>query len=336
MPDELPPPTTDSPPTNGSPLPVEPTDQPAGLAAVARRVSRRTTDLLAISIIGIGIFAVSGRLSDWWNTPPEAVLAPSRIVPEVVGSDVAWPEMDIPVGLNLGDLPVNVERLQIQGDRNQLERIVFGRLRSVLNSTQPPLPDGTETRITKAAAKLERLLSGISPVEERPDAWRIYRLDEPGTPGFSATFLGTRPAVGPTAGMTEPRTERLVVWAMAMPWRQDEWKVFFFQAAHGSTSRFAIPPDAELTMSMREPSSAELTAFRAKAASASLSSWREFYSRSLVEAGWKPAREWTQSESRSASRFENDSHAVELNLKYEGSQLSGLANVIRLPGRTSK
>ena len=332
MPDELPPPTTDSPPPADSPSPVETADQPTGLAAVARQVSRRTTDLLAISIIGIGIFAVSGRLSDWWHTAPDSVLAPSQIVPQVVGSDVAWPEMDIPVGLNLGDMPVNVEPLQIQGDRKKLESIVFGRLRAVLNSTQPPLPGGTETRIAKAAAKLERLLSGISPVKEKPDAWRIYRLDEPGTPGFSAMFLGTKLA----KGSADPRAERLVTWAMAMPWRQDEWKVFFFQAAQGSTTRLAIPPDAELTMSMREPSGAELAAFRAKDDSASLAGWRAFYSRSLSEAGWKPAREWTQSEARSASRFENESHAVKLIFKYEAGQLSGLANVIRLPGKTSK
>ena len=152
MPDELPPPTTDS------TSPVESSDQPTGLAAVARRVSRRTTDLLAISIIGIGIFAVSGRLSDWWGTPPDSVLAPSQIVPEVVGSDVAWPEMDIPVGLNLGNLPVSVERLQIQGDQKKLERVVFARLKLVLDSPQPPLPVGSETRMTKAASKLEKLL----------------------------------------------------------------------------------------------------------------------------------------------------------------------------------
>jgi hypothetical protein len=223
-----------------------------------------------------------------------------------------------------------LEGVQKQGNTGLPERVrpLFQR---AADSTQPPLPDGTETRITKAAAKLERLLSGISPVEEKPDAWRIYRLDEPGTPGFSAMFLGTRPAGG-----TEPPTERLVTWAMAMPWRQDEWKVFFFQAAQESTGRLAIPPDAELTMSMHEPSGAELAAFRAKDDSASLAGWREFYSTTLVQAGWKPAREWTQSENRSASRFENDSHAVELILKYEAGQLSGLANVIRLPRKTSK
>jgi hypothetical protein len=326
MPDELPPPTTDS------TSPVESSDQPTGLAAVARRVSRRTTDLLAISIIGIGIFAVSGRLSDWWGTPPDSVLAPSQIVPEVVGSDVAWPEMDIPVGLNLGNLPVSVERLQIQGDQKKLERVVFARLKLVLDSPQPPLPVGSETRMTKAASKLEKLLSDISPVEEKPGAWRIYQLDEPGTAGFSAMFLGTRPAKEQAASSQD----RLVTWAMAMPWRQNEWKVFFFQAAHGSTNRLTIPPDAELAMSMREPSGAELTAFRAKVASASLAGWREFYSRTLAEAGWKPAREWTQSEARSAARFENDSHAVELIFKYEAGQLSGLANVIRLPQAPSK
>lgn len=326
MPDEPSPSTTDSPPA------AEPVGSPPGLTAVARRVSRRTTDLLAISIIAIGIFSVSGRLSDWWNTPPESVLAPSQIVPEVVGSDVAWPEMDIPVGLNLGDLPVRVERLQVRGDRKKLEGIIFARMRSVLGSEQPPLPAGSETRITKAAAKLEGLLSRIKPVEEKSGTWRIYRLDEPGTPGFSAMFLGTRLVME----NAEPSKERLVTWAMAMPWRSDEWKVFFFKAVNGSLNQTVIPSDATLTMSMHEPSGAELTAFKAKTASASLAGWREFYSRSLVEAGWKPAREWTQSDSRSAARFENGSHAVELILKYEGGQLSGLANVIRLPETTSK
>ncbi|MBC8290778.1 MAG: hypothetical protein H8E37_10725 [Planctomycetes bacterium] len=303
------------------------TDQkPTGFAAVGRRISRRTTDLLAIAVIGMGIFAVSGRLSDWWNTTPESVIAQSEIVPEVVGAEVAWPEMDIPVAMNLGDFPVRVERLLIQGDLKKLEGIVFSRLESVLRSgTSNALPHDGESKVARAATKLEGLLTKIDPVRQQSDAWQIYRLDEPGTPGFSAMFIGTR---------LQANRQRILTWAMAMPWRQKEWKVFFFQPAADSSTSVVLPPGAELTMSMQEPSGTELAAFRAMDNS-SLKSWQAFYSRSLSEDGWTMTRPWSAKQSRSTARFENGTLAVELILRSEDDTLSGLASVIRLHRRSN-
>lgn len=301
-------------------------EKPTGFAAVAKKISGRTTDLLAIAVIGFGIFAVSGRLSDWWNTPPDSVLAQSEIVPEVVGSEVAWPEMDIPVAMNLGDFPVRVERLMIQGDISKLERIVFSRLESVLRTGSPSgsLTRDGESKVAKAATKLEGLLTKIDPVRQEADAWQIYRLDEPGTPGFSSMFIGTR---------TQNDRPRILTWAMAMPWRDDEWKVFFFQPAQDSKTSVAIPPGAELTMSMQEPSGTELAAFQAADDSSSLESWQTYYSRTLGRDGWRNTRDWSEQDSRSTARFENGTLAVELILRTENDTLSGLASVIRLPSR---
>ena len=296
-----------------------------GFAAVARKISGRTTDLLAIAVIGFGIFAVSGRLSDWWNTPPDSALAQSEIVPEVVGSKVTWPEMDIPVAMNLGDFPVRVERLMIQGDLSKLEKIVFSRLESVLSEGQAgSLPRTGKSKVARGATKLEGLLTKIDPVRQDANAWQIYRLDEPGTPGFSSMFIGTRRQEG---------RPRIVTWAMAMPWRQDDWKVFFFQPARDSQTSVAIPPGAELTMSMQEPSGTELAAFQAADASSSLEAWQTFYSRTLGRDGWRNTRDWSEQDSRSTTRFENGTLAVELILRTENDTLSGLASVIRLPSR---
>lgn len=301
-------------------------EKPTGFAAVAKKISGRTTDLLAIAVIGIGIFAVSGRLSDWWNTSPDSVLAQSEIVPEVVGSEVAWPEMDIPVAMNLGDFPVRVERLMIQGNLSKLEKIVFSRLESVLRtgSQLGSLPRDGKSKIARAATKLEGLLTKIEPVRQEADAWQIYRLDEPGTPGFSSMFIGTR---------IQKDRPRIVTWAMAMPWRDDEWKVFFFQPAAGSETSVPIPPGAELTMSMQEPSGTELAAFQATDDSSSLESWQTFYSGALGRDGWRNIRAWSKADSRSTARFENGTLAVELILRTENDTLSGLASVIRLPSR---
>ena len=300
-------------------------EKPTGFAAVAKKVSGRTTDLLAIAVIGCGIFAVNGRLSDWWNTPPDSVLAQSEIVPEVVGSKVAWPEMDIPVAMNLGDFPVRVERLMIQGDLSKLEKIVFSRLESVLRAGRSrSLPHSGESKVARAATKLEGLLTKIDPVRQDADAWQIYRLDEPGTPGFSSMFIGTQFQKG---------RPRIVTWAMAMPWRGDEWKVFFFQPAQGSKTSVAIPSGAELTMSMQEPSGDELAAFEAVDDSASFESWQTFYTKTFGRDGWRNTRNWSEQDSRSTARFENGTLAVELILRTENDTLFGLASVIRLPSR---
>lgn len=327
QPAELPPASASPDPPVASPAAAKAV--PTGMAAVARKVSRRTTDLLAIAIVGIGIFAVSGRISDWWNTSPESVIAHGKIVPEVVGAEVSWPEMDIPVGVNLGNFPVRVERLLIRGDLRKLEEVVFDRLQTVLGSENlSGQLNAGESRVALAAAKLESLLTGIKPAMERPGVWRIYRLDEPGTPGFAAMFLGTRTDAKHDR---DSRREWLVTWAMAMPWRDDDWKVFFFQPVDEDSASIALPPGAELTMSMQEPSGTELAAFRATDSSFSLNTWREFYSTRLTEAGWKPVREWAQSGARHTARFENGTLAVEFILKTDDDTLSGLANVIRLP-----
>ena len=300
-------------------------EKPTGFAAAARKISGRTTDLLAIAVIGIGIFAVSGRLSDWWSTPPDLVLTQSGIVPEVVGSKVAWPEMDIPVAMNLGDFPVSVDRLMIQGDLSKLEQIVFSRLESVLRaSSSGSLPRNGESKVARAATKLEGLLTKIDPVRKDADAWQIYRLDEPGTPGFSSMFIGTQFQKGRL---------RIVTWAMAMPWRGDEWKVFFFQPAQGSKTSVAIPSGAEVTMSMQEPSGAELAAFEAVDDLASFESWQTFYTKTFGRDGWRNTRNWSEQDSRSTARFENGTLAVELILRTENDTLFGLASVIRLPSR---
>ncbi|MFP6763909.1 MAG: hypothetical protein VB858_09830, partial [Planctomycetaceae bacterium] len=248
---------------------------PSGMAAVARRIFRRTTDFLAIVIIAGGVFAVSGRLSNWWSTPAETVTGPGRIVPEVVGSEVAWPEMDIPVGMHLGNFPVRVERLMIRGDRQTLDDTVLSRLRDTLNSRlSQTLSSSSNSQFGSAAEQLEQLLTGIRATEEKSGIWKIYRLDEPGTPGFSAMFLGTR--LHP-ADSSVPATEQLITWAMAIPWRQTEWKVFFFERNINHTDLIMTPPNSVLTMSLQEPSGTELTAFRATDPATTLATWQTFY-----------------------------------------------------------
>lgn len=306
--------------------PAPPEETPAGFAKVARRISGRTTDLLAIAVIGMGVIAVSGRLSDWWNTSPDSVIAQSEVVPQVVGAEIAWPEIDIPVAIDPGGFPVRVERLLIEGDLKKLERIVFQRLEAVLRADPSGvLPREGDTTATKAATKLETLLTTIEPVREQPDDWGIYRLDEPGAPGFSAMFIGTR--YRQPAGASRPQ---IVTWAMAMPWRQAEWKVFFFRPADAVSTAILLPPGAELTMSMQEPSGTELAAFRARDKS-TLKAWQQFYSRHFAENGWATVRPWSDRDLRTTARFENDSLAIELILKSEDDTLSGLASVIRLP-----
>ena len=211
-----------------------------------------------------------------------------------------------------------------------VDEIILTRLRDRLDSLASRTSAfPSDSPFSSAAERLEQLVSGIQATEEKPGVWRIYRLDEPGTPGFSAMFLATRIL---HTDDSEATTEQLVAWAMALPWRRDEWKVFFFEWNIDHADLIPTPPDSELTLSLQEPSGAELTAFRATDSSATRDAWQSFYSAQLSGGGWKPMREWTQSDTRSTARFENGTLAVELILQNTNDGLSGLASVIRLSG----
>ncbi|MDA1165274.1 MAG: hypothetical protein O3B13_19415, partial [Planctomycetota bacterium] len=102
----------------------------------ARRVSQRTTDLIAIAIVSVGVLTVSGRLAEWWNTDPADTLSPATSAAQMAGSAKGWGSGESAVHLLAGDAQVQMERRIIFGDQFRVDRILRDRLVEILES--PP------------------------------------------------------------------------------------------------------------------------------------------------------------------------------------------------------
>ena len=106
----------------------------SALGKTARHISKRTTDLIAIAIVGIGVLQVSGRLTEWWQTDPSTVRSPRASANETSGHPTRWGTGESAVSLLAGDQPVRMERKVILGDQDRVDKTVCERLINILES----------------------------------------------------------------------------------------------------------------------------------------------------------------------------------------------------------
>jgi hypothetical protein len=334
---------TDTPNNPSSPTPiVEPPSVDAkpkakGFKRAAQLISRRTTDLIAIAIVTFGLFAVSGRLSDWWSTPADVPINPQQAVSEIAGDQLSWEDSQHPVTMQLGTLPVELQRATIKGDQKSLEEFVVPRLVKLVDSTAArdwPISstDLKQDDTTKQMDQAERiLLNGIRQLKPMRDTQHgsIYRIDEPGSMGFTSTFIGVRKS--PDADL------RVVAWSLSIPYRTDDWRVFFFRRIPKSSDKqksFPLPDDAERIFSIGNVDGDGLISFARKAdneTNSKPSDWQQFFSSRFDSGGWQPTRKWTQSDQLTSGRFENPLTGVVVEITINKKENSGVVNVMTRP-----
>ncbi len=316
---------------------TKPTTDPTPLS---RRIARRTTDLLAIAILAIGLLTVSGQISGWWATTEDDLLSSTEIATEVAGQPGNWNDRGVPIGLASAELPVRLERLSFRGDRDQVDGIILKRLRQLLVQTADARfsspPDDAERRLL-------RLLPQIEPVETTGKDGRVYRLDEPGTQSAIATFVACR--VTPSAEDETGPAGRVVCWAMATPFDESDWRVFFFVRSTqrgGRAGSVVLPDGMRIVFSLSDPAGGTLTAITSDPSeSHSLEHWRGRLERQLASAGWQRIRQWTQSDGATACRFQQETEsgleAIELILREaDENSVTGLISVTPLPEESDR
>ena len=326
--------------------PAEPSaatsESTSGFRQLSRRISRRTTDLLAIAIVSLGVLSVSGRLTEWWRTDPNLVLPPAASANQVAGPGLRWGTGESAVSLLAGDLPVRIERRVLTGDQDRVDSLLRDRLVEVLES--PPQPASHQSSPQRATylqdreQRLLELLQSVEPIETRDGHWNLYRIDRKDNLFVGSFLIATR---APTAANNQPS---LAGWALAVPSGSSQWTSFVMTPTGEETSTTSepvlLPVDAEVVMSLRTPAGDELTVFRQEETSTSqIAEWTREISHRLTSTGWQQVRSWQQSMGTSVARFEQTRSseqdkrlAIEFAIATShNGRLTGTANVIAIP-----
>jgi hypothetical protein len=310
----------------------------SSLRRTARHISKRTTDLIAISIVGIGVLTVSGRLVEWWQTDSTSAASPEASALQAAGSAVRWGVGESNVSILAGEHSVRMERKVIFGDQDRVDSILRERLISELETEQPPPEPAPDEKFASQEQRLLGLLTTLTPIESREGRWSIYRLDHADNPLPGSFLIATRSAAGPST------LESLAAWAIATPSGPQQWTSFVFTptGAGRKTNQHAtpVPTDGQLLLSLRTDSHDELSVFqRLNADRSDIVRWARDISSQLAKAGWHETRSWQQSANSAAARFErpmaatqHPHQAMEMTISFsESGKITGTSNVIAIP-----
>ena len=205
---------------------------PSGYGPVARRVARRTTDLLAIALVLIAGLGLGRQLIGWWSEPE----TPAPIMEPATGL-----RSETPLTLEFGDSAFALERTPVAGSRETaLARLVDACAAIAASPTAqlgpPTPPTPAEVRLIAAAAALE-------PVREDPDRWRIQVVDGPVIMAAALSQSSERsdPTLEPGDSRTnESQSPGVLCWGLAFPADESRWVLYTFRPAAESTSS-AVP-----------------------------------------------------------------------------------------------
>lgn len=320
----------------------------SALRKTARQISKRTTDLIAIAIVSIGVLTVSGRLTEWWQTDPTTIASPVVSANQTAGAAIRWGSGESAVSLLAGNQSVRMERRIVFGDQDRVDGILRERLIELLEteplSNRPHSDseiDGPNAADSKFAEQEERLfdmLQNLTPFESRQGRWNLYRLDHADNPVPGSFLIATR------LSGEQANSESLAAWAIATPSGPTQWTSFVLaptQTDHKADKHATpIPNDGRLLLSLRADSYDELTVFqRLDAKPSDIGRWARQISSQLTATGWHETRAWQQSANSAAARFQRRivrnslSHqAMELTISLsEAGKLTCTSNVIAIP-----
>ena len=261
--EDVPPADESAPITNGS--------QPS----LARKIARRTTDLIAIALILIGALTVARRIGIWWNTDPEDV-APGVQAPFAADSLAPWSGNEAGALLDFGDMPLSLRRRQMAGDEQSALAAVRAQVHEAIlhvNSAKD-LPEETD----RESKLLVQLLS-IDPVTQSDDQdWWIYQLQGPLQMVLGVKVLDNQ--------------RRIISWGLALPVDEEAWTLITIEPRAtteiqiDSVPMIPLPPDTERTLSVRDPLAGGIVSFRGTGPSLV---WQKHFQSVAEQTGWTTA-----------------------------------------------
>src|SRR6516165_12131691 len=142
---------------------------PVGFGEVARRMTSRTTDLIAIGIVVVASLTLGRQVLVWWHAaPPDG-----RAAAAATASKPVWDDPNQPMALEFGDFPLAMIRQIIVGDREAAMAAMVVRCAEAARQAGGPWREREE-----AEDQLLIRIQKLKPVAEEAGVWSVYVFDE--------------------------------------------------------------------------------------------------------------------------------------------------------------
>jgi hypothetical protein len=294
---------------------------PPGFGEIARRMTSRTTDLIAIGIVVVASLSLGRQVLVWWHAAPPS----HRAAGMAAGPRPVWDDPSQPLSLEFGDVALAMTRQVIFGERDATIATLVQRCETAAKRAVQPWRerDAAEDRLLARA-------DGLTPVAQEAGVWQVYVFDErfPMTAAFRQFAAGTDDAAS--------ERPRLVCWAMAMPAGKETWNMYVFQGAANGRSAPAdradvpLPPGTHRNLSLRDEQGSAIIGF---SGNDSAGQWIKFYDDWFTDRGWSSGEGWLTSTSAWSARFDEPGGSagrrVEIQFARDGyGELSGLLQVV--------
>lgn len=278
--------------------------KPTGIRRLAQRITRRTTDLLAIAIVAVGLLAVGGKLSNWWSTEPATDIAP------LPASSPKWGMGGDSVTLEFGDWPWALEKRVIAGDAKEATATLESTVQRLAKTVGVPGPlNDAEKKLLAALAKAEvanRTRDGIT----------MYRMGQ-SLPMMIATRIENPDG---------DRTTRVAGWGRAFPIDNGNWMIYAFSPTGESTTStgdidIPLPPESRKVHALKDQTGRGWIGFEGEGP---FSLWAAHFTK-LAATQWQTAQPWTEHPTGWTAVYRKGTSAIRIHITQGGNdRLSGL------------
>ncbi len=338
---------TDSPaPQKIVPEAAAPPKPAPSLQSLARRLSSRTTDLLAIAIVLIGGLTLGRQMLQWWHEDVPQVLDVGPL--ENLGTE--WGANSQPVALEFGNSPMRMTRQLFTegGSRTALDAVREQCQTALVTALPPEFPPDEAER-----EQLE-LFATRTPDVEQPGRWQLYTLG-----GGLVSVVGVRTFDAPSGnldGASPSATRRVICWGLVFPGLSDgTWTAYTFVRRQGKgpqspgsssssatstgfdLSRWELPHGCQRTVLMQEAGQTGLMGFRGRLDPAG---WQSHFDSWLQVRGWRQVDPWQHQAGGWSSRFVSreagraNESTIQIQFHPQGID-QGVGLIHWLPGRES-
>jgi len=278
-----------------------PSGQPSAPASLAGRISSWTSKCLLSAVILVAGLGFGREVVKWWAADrPEAA---EPYLPATAPDGLADPTR--PHLVRFADQPWSLGRRSISGSKSSATAALRACCREAVGGERPGVQDHLDDRPGKAESELLQRLALRKPVEQEPDRWQLYELDDAFPMVVGARQQSTKRDVDDGKNLAA-KGRRVVTWGLAFPTGPDAWTLLTFQPEHltGQWSddlpSVPLPPESSNTLTIQAAGGCRVVAF---AGPRRPETWRRFYDHWFEEHGWRAAGDWQHSNSTWCVRY---------------------------------